>query len=630
MIWACLTPMRKTFLALLVAGTLHADDAAIEARLVQPLIDTKQTVVEAQIYLGSRVKPMPPVRDRAEWERYAADLRRRVLDNVVFRGEAAKWRALPVKEEWLETIPADGYRLRKFRYQVLPGLWLPALLYEPLELKGRMPVAINLNGHEGEGMAIPYIQKRCIHLARNGVLAFNYEWYQKGQMNAPGYMHSRMNQLDLAGTSGLAPFFLAYQRLLDAALKHPNADPARVAVTGLSGGGWQTIMLSSLDPRVKLAVPVAGYSSFLTRTQFPAPDLGDSEQTPVDLGEYADYTHLTALLAPNPALLANNAFDNCCFRADYAIGPLLVAAQPIYKLFGQPGRLRYHPNFDPGHNYGLDNRQAFYRFLGEFFFPAGNFPDEEKPAELRTPEAVRMPLPEPNADFHSLALRLSETLPRASDIPTDAAALRRWQTEYRKKLREIVRWPDYQVTRQEAVEPSAWRLSVSGWTVPALEFAPDQPAGTTLVLGDEGKAKLASEIGALMERKQRVIAIDPFYFGECRIESRDYLYALLVSALGERPLGIQAAQVTAVARWLHSKYGKVTVEAFGPRTSLIAQVSAALETSAIGAVKLHQPMSSLKDPIRKDLEVRAGPELFCFGLAEWFDVKQLDALASPN
>jgi hypothetical protein len=622
--------MRKTFLALLVAGTLHADDAAIEARLVQPLIDTKQTVVEAQIYLGSRVKPMPPVRDRAEWERYAADLRRRVLDNVVFRGEAAKWRALPVKEEWLETIPADGYRLRKFRYQVLPGLWLPALLYEPLELKGRMPVAINLNGHEGEGMAIPYIQKRCIHLARNGVLAFNYEWYQKGQMNAPGYMHSRMNQLDLAGTSGLAPFFLAYQRLLDAALKHPNADPARVAVTGLSGGGWQTIMLSSLDPRVKLAVPVAGYSSFLTRTQFPAPDLGDSEQTPVDLGEYADYTHLTALLAPNPALLANNAFDNCCFRADYAIGPLLVAAQPIYKLFGQPGRLRYHPNFDPGHNYGLDNRQAFYRFLGEFFFPAGNFPDEEKPAELRTPEAVRMPLPEPNADFHSLALRLSETLPRASDIPTDAAALRRWQTEYRKKLREIVRWPDYQVTRQEAVEPSAWRLSVSGWTVPALEFAPDQPAGTTLVLGDEGKAKLASEIGALMERKQRVIAIDPFYFGECRIESRDYLYALLVSALGERPLGIQAAQVTAVARWLHSKYGKVTVEAFGPRTSLIAQVSAALETSAIGAVKLHQPMSSLKDPIRKDLEVRAGPELFCFGLAEWFDVKQLDALASPN
>src|SRR5690242_17843710 len=263
--------MRKTLFGFLLLGALRADDAAIQARLAQPLLNTKQTVVEAQIYLASRVKPMPPIKERAEWERYAAGLRRQILDHVVFRGEAAKWRSVPVKEEWLETIPADGYRLRKFRYQVLPGLWLPALLYEPLELKGRMPVVINVNGHEGEGMAIPYIQQRCIHLARNGVLAFNYEWYQKGQMNDPGYMHYRLNQLDLVGTSGLAAFFLAHQHLLDVALKHPHADPARVGVTGLSGGGWQTIMLSSLDPRVKLAAPVAGYSSFVTRTQFPAP-----------------------------------------------------------------------------------------------------------------------------------------------------------------------------------------------------------------------------------------------------------------------------------------------------------------------------------------------------------------------
>ena len=624
--------MKRTFLlASLCVGVLRADDAAIQARLAQPLLDTRQTTVEAQIYLASRVKPMPPIRDRAEWERYAAGLRRQILDNVVFRGEAAKWRAVPVKEEWLETIPADGYRLRKFRYQVLPGLWLPALLYEPLELKGRMPVVINLNGHEGEGMAIPYIQQRCIHLARNGVLAFNYEWYQKGQMNGSGYFHGRMNQLDLVGTSGLAPFFLAHQRLLDVALKHPNADPARVAVTGLSGGGWQTIMLSSLDPRVKLAVPVAGYSSFVTRTQFPAPDLGDSEQTPVDLGAYGDYTHLTAMLAPHPAMLVYNAFDSCCFRADYAVGPLLVAAQPIYQLFAQPGRLRYHPNFDPGHNYGLENRQAFYRFLGEHFFPGGKFPDQEKPADLRTPEAVRMPLAEPNADFHTLALKLSESLPRAADIPSDAAGLHRWQGEYRKKLRDIVRWPDYRVSGQVAVEPASWRLSMNGWTVPAMEFAPDGAAagGVTLVLGDAGKAKLSAEIGGLAAQGRRVVAIDPFYFGECRIESRDYLFAMLISALGERPLGIQAAQVAAVARWLQPKYGKVTVEAFGPRTSVIALVAGALETGAIAGVNPHQPPATLKEPIQADMQIQNAPERFCFGLAEWFDVKQLEALVKP-
>ena len=33
---------------------------------------------------------------------------------------------------------------------------------------------------------------------------------------------------------------------------HPNADPDRLAVSGLSGGGWQTIVISALDRRVAL------------------------------------------------------------------------------------------------------------------------------------------------------------------------------------------------------------------------------------------------------------------------------------------------------------------------------------------------------------------------------------------
>ena len=58
-------------------------------------------------------------------------------------------------------------------------------------------------------------------------------------------------------------------------------------------------------------------------------------------------------------------------------------------------------------------------------------------------------------------------------------------------------------------------------------------------------------------------------------------------------------------------------------------VAGALETGAIGEVKSHQPMATLKEPVQKDMETRAAPELFCFGLAEWFDVKQLEALLPP-
>src|SRR5207248_4644484 len=190
----------------------------------------------------------------------------------------------------------------------------------------------------------------------------------RGQLATNGFAHGRLNQLDLLGTSGVSVFYLSLKRSLDLLVSHEHADTQRVAVAGLSGGGWQTIFLSSLDTRVKLANPVAGYSGLLTRVDHHK-DLGDSEQTPCDLAAVADYTHLTALMAPRPTLLTYNAKDDCCFESAYALPPLLRAGLPIFRLYGQEPALRSHINYDPGtHNYEKDNRQAFYRMLRDHFY----------------------------------------------------------------------------------------------------------------------------------------------------------------------------------------------------------------------------------------------------------------------
>ena len=220
---------------------------------------------------------------------------------------------------------------------------------------------LNVSGHDSNGKSAPYKQVHCINQVKRSMLALNVEWLGMGQLSQPNLTHSRMNQLDLCGASGLAPFYLSLKRGLDVLLAQPGADPARVAVTGCSGGGWQTIFISALDRRVTLANPVAGYSSFRTRVRH-LKDLGDSEQTPCDLATLADYTHLTAMMAPRAILLTYNAKDECCFEAGYALPPLLEAAQPVFNLFGQQNRLRSHINYDPGtHNYERDNREAFYR-----------------------------------------------------------------------------------------------------------------------------------------------------------------------------------------------------------------------------------------------------------------------------
>lgn len=588
-------------LCLLIAGVpAFAQIAAIEQALSKPILAANQPLIEAQVYTASRVKPMPMVATAQQWDQVSEQIRKDVLEKVILRGEAKRWNEAKTRVEWLDVLAGPGYRVKKLRYEAIPGLWVPALLYEPEKLAGKVPVVLNVNGHEGTGISTPYIQVRCINLAKRGIIALNFEWYGMGQLRTDGFNHYRINQIDLAGTSGVSLHYFAQKRAIDILLAHPNADPQRLAVTGLSGGGWQTIFISSLDNRVKVANPVAGYSSYVTRSQFPDQDLGDSEQTPVDLAGIADYTTLTAMMAPRPTMITNNAYDNCCFRGDYANSPLIWAARPFFALYNAAEKLTSHINFDAGHNYGQDNREAFYRLLRDNFDRALPVDEIVSDNEVRTAEQLRVELPPDNLDFHSIARKLSR------DLVRDTAS----------KLSDIVRAKDYNVSAKEVSVSSAegltirhWRLRMdSDWTVPAVDFSREGSSSAVIVIGDHGRAALGLVVQRLLGEGKRVIAVDPFYFGESKIARRDYLFALLISSIGGRPIGIQASQVNAIARWLKTP---VSMEAFGPRSSLIATVAAALESRPL---KTHGALSSLREVIDQNLTADKVPELFCFGL----------------
>ena len=627
---------------LIMAISANAGD--LSSALYKRIIDEELPMKEVQSFCDVRIPHMPKVRTVAAWERQANRMRRDTLDNVVFRGEAKAWRDAEKKVEWLDTIPGGlGYKIRKLRYEVLPGLWTAALLYEPDGLKGRVPVVMNVNGHDRKnGKAADYKQARCINQAKRGMLALNVEWLGMGQLNTDGFNHYRMNQLDLCGTSGLAPFYLAMTRGIDILLAHPNADPERVAVAGLSGGGWQTIFISSLDTRVTLCNPVAGYSSFRTRV-YNLSDLGDSEQTPNDLATVTDYAHLTAMLAPRPALLTFNAEDQCCFAANHALPPLLKAANPIYKLYQAESSLRYHVNYVPGnHNFEVDNRQALYRVFGEFFFPHDStFDAREIPTlgEIKTAGELDVALPENNLDFQQLASQVSASLPGDGAIPGNSRDARSWLRKKRRAVADVVNAPDYKVDAEKvdaedgAFSATYWKLQLGDdWTVPAVELASDETTGTSIVIADGGRKAAETEIQALLKKGQRVIAVDLFYFGESKIAKRDFLFALLVAATGERPLGIQAGQLNAIADWA-GKYDRdheIQVVGLGPRSSLIATTAAALDQRTIDSLELHRPYTSLKDVIRDNGSVQQTPEVFCFGLLEVADIRQLLALVAPR
>ncbi len=485
-----------------------ADEAGgfVADALGREVIGPRQTAAEVSDYAESHVPRMPEVKTLAEWREHAERMRSRALDRVIFRGEAALWRDAKAGVEWLGAIDGGpGYRIRKVRYEAVPGLWIPALLYEPEKIEGRVPVVLNVNGHDGKGKAADYKQVRCINQAKRGMIALNVEWLGMGQLRGDDFRHDLINHIDLCGTSGVAAHYLAMTRALDLLLAHEHADPSRVAVTGLSGGGWQTIFVSAFDPRVTLSVPVAGYSSFRTRARHVS-DLGDSEQTPSDLAAVTDYAPMTAMLAPRAALLVYNEHDQCCFAAPHALPPLLEAARPIYGLYGRDDALRSHVNSDPGtHNYLLDNRQAFYRMVGDHFFQGrDDYDPREIPcdAEVKAAEALDVDLPGDNASLHRLALDLSRGLPRDAALPDDRDAALSWRYARRALLREVVRAPRYDVqaakveTREEdGTRATWWRLKVGEWSVPVVELARGEPSATTLLVADSGRKAAAREAG---------------------------------------------------------------------------------------------------------------------------------------
>jgi len=349
------------------------------------------------------------------------------------------------------------------------------------------------------------------------------------------------------------------------------------------------------------------------------------------------------MLAPRATLLTNNAEDNCCFRAAHALPPLLEAAGPVYQLYGVPGNLRYHINHDPGtHNFGLDNRQQLYAAFADYFYAADTgFQRTEIPSEkeLKTKEQLFVELPADNLDFNSLAQRLSS---RITHTVPESSKLIEWQEQMRPVLKEVVRAHDYhtlaveQSTESTSTGMAVWRwLRIGGdWTVPAVEISTPQsdPSKLAIVISDEGRAVSELDTTIFLSAGYRVLAMDPFYFGESKIAERDYLYATLISSIGDRPLGIQASQILSVARWARREQDVTEIKliADGPRTSLIALVAGALSADAINAVETYGSPASLRELIEQNKGMNEIPEALCFGLLAEFDITHLAAMVVPR
>lgn len=246
----------------------------------------------------------------------------------------------------------DGYTVENIALEVLPGLYVSGSLYQPINPKGKIPVILNPDGHFQDGRYRADSQIRCAMQARMGAMAFSYDLFAWGEslLQFKPEDHRRA----LAQTIQ----FLNSEAILDWMLSFKYADPTRVAITGGSGGGSQTMLVTALDSRITLSVPVVMLSSYHSGGCPCESGMG------VHLcGGGTNNAEIAAMAAPRPQLVISDGKD-WTQQVPEVEFPFV---RRVYGFYGKAEAIENVHLASEGHDYGINKRLALYSFLAKHF-----------------------------------------------------------------------------------------------------------------------------------------------------------------------------------------------------------------------------------------------------------------------
>ena len=176
----------------------------------------------------------------------------------------------PLNARSVGTVDGDGFRLEKIIFESRPHHYVTASLYLPAgRPPGRSAAVLFLCGHHNTARLVPEYQNVCQTLVRAGLIVLAQDPIGQGERLSyydPATKRPTIaagtREHDYAGAQTrfvgdtLARYFLHdAMRGIDYLRTRPEVDPARVGVTGNSGGGTQTCLVMLADPRVAAAAP---------------------------------------------------------------------------------------------------------------------------------------------------------------------------------------------------------------------------------------------------------------------------------------------------------------------------------------------------------------------------------------
>jgi len=336
-------------------------------------------------------------------------------------------------------VEHDEFTVENIHYQSRPGLYVTGNLYIPKDLEKPAPTIFYVCGHGGVkkdgisyGNKVQY-QHHAAWFARNGYVCFTIDTLQLGEIEGihHGTYRYKMWWWNSRGYTSASVEAWNCIRALDYLETRKEVDKNRIGVTGRSGGGAYSWWITTLDERIKVAVPVAGITDLQNHVVFGCVE-GHCDCMYIVNTYRWDYPLLAALVAPRPLLISNSDKDNI-FPLDGVVR-LHEKVRNIYKLYNAETNLGLHITEGPHKDTQEMRIHAFVwfnRFLKE------DNPLIDKPAvSFFEPEQLKVfdKLPEDqiNTEIHeSFVAKASQP-----SVPQSAGEWEKQRKTWIKSLRE--------------------------------------------------------------------------------------------------------------------------------------------------------------------------------------------------
>lgn len=518
--------------------------------------------------------PFTPPASKAEWEKRAERVRHQIL---VSQGLWPMPIKTPLNPVIHGRIDRGEYTVEKVYFESAPGFFVTGNLYRPKNVRGKAPGVLFAHGHWQDARLYEStdaellrelangeerfeeggksrFQSMCVQLARMGCVV--WQWDMLGDSDSqqfsrqlvhgfakqrPGMntvenwgLFSPQAEAQLQSVMGLQTWNSV--RSLDFLLSLPEVDPERIAMTGASGGGTQTMLLAAIDPRVKLSFPAVMVSTAMQG--------GCTCENACLLRVDTSNVEFAGLFAPKPQGMttANDWTKEMSTKG-------FPELQQLYKMLGAPENVMLKRGEHFPHNYNAVSRSAFYTWLNKHFTLGQKEPVIERDYARLTRDELSVwdaqhPAPKPaDPDFERRLLAYFHKDARQQLDAVAQSDAHRFREVYGVGLEMVLNSRranegDMKWKMIHKMDRGSW-IQMDGLVrnesyseeLPAVFCYPKQWNGTTVVwLSAEGKkglfdadGQLRADLQKLVDTGATLLGVDLLYQGEFLADQKPFV-----------------------------------------------------------------------------------------------------------